>query len=158
MQGRWLIAAMAAMALLTGCHRQRPAYGHFVHTPTAGWTATDTLCYCVTLPAGTLPDKQRSDYRLELCLRSDSRYTRTGLTLQVVQQLDTVSRRRVAFPMSDKRGRSYGSGIAVRQQQRQLAIVSMSPEDTLRLRITPDIEPDNTLHGITDVGLLLTRR
>ncbi len=153
---RGLIAVMAMATLLAGCRQEQPEYGCFRPTPLRGWASGDTLTFTVALPPDTLSSDTRHSYSLLLCLRSDRRYTRTGVMLRVEQRLDTVSRRRVAFPMSDDYGRSYGSGIAVNQHCRHLADVSMSQKDTLHVYVTPDTAPGDTLHGITDVGLLLT--
>ena len=159
-----IAAAMMTAACLTGAScRQAERWGHYEPTPRDGWTCHDTLHFAVALPKAEPAEKAgKAQDRLDIAVRTDSRLSRTGITLMVRQRLlhatdSNAGERlqRIALPLTDDDGRHQGVGATLKQLRRPWQHCHLEQGDALLLDIWPDASQNDSLRGITDVGFFL---
>jgi len=139
--------------IIISCNRPS-VYSHFQAIDNAGWMLTDTLHFAVpadsSTPAGTAT--------LQLNLRSTNRYPFTDITI-IAEQHNSSSRRcdTLHLQLTDRKGRSLGSGIGLYQHSFPMPTLPLAARDTLHVALHHFMQR-SPLTGITDVGLTLNSR
>lgn len=157
----WSMGLLAG--LMAACQPRPECYGRYQALPHEGWAVGDTLRFCVTAA------EAEGTCRLDLCLRTYPLFSKTGVMLMVRTRqhkanddpsntADTLPvTRRVAFPLSDSPNRPGGRGVALLQYRRPFLQLAMTDGDTLFVDVWPDLAPGDTLEGLSDVGVMLSR-
>jgi gliding motility-associated lipoprotein GldH len=155
MQNKPLLKSMllALMLLsLCACDRQK-CYSHYEHLDNGGWERGDTIFFKIP------PIKETGVYQIAVNVRSSLSYPYQTLVLNV---------RKTILPKSESRGHSItcriydetgetDNGIAYTQHEFPLDTLSLSQNDSIHIEIT-HLMRQWQIHGISDIGISLTRR
>lgn len=142
---------IAAVMLMTGC-RNRPVMSHadFVHLPVDGWLQSAS----VTLTPEY--DDSAATYNLVLVVRHGNAYKFRNLALvvDIIAVDSVVNRQMLDMQLADEYGNWTGSGFGtVYVDTVQLADV-IDPGDARSVIVWQAMHGCDTLHGVTDIGLI----
>jgi len=149
-----LLALLATWLLLTiaSCD-ERKVYDHYVHTSLTGWNKGDTLSF-------SLPKIEKEGvFGMDLRLRTNNSYPFTGLTL-IVQKTFYPSMFKspdtIHCKLRDDNGTPRKQGISYYQYSFHVTDLHLRQGDSLQVEVRHNMKRE-TLPGISDVGIMLTR-
>lgn len=155
MQNRlWQLLAILALALMTvGCNRQ-VVYAHYEHVEDTGWEKCDTLHFDIP------PIAKGGTYAEKAALRIDKEFPFQSLTLRIIQTVYPEGRQEnytLNCSLIDPKGNVKGDGISYFQYSFHLDDIVLQQGDSLHLSIVHNMKRE-TMPGVTDVGIRLTRK
>lgn len=150
----WLWGLLA-ITLLGGCHPQKTdiVFHQFQPIDRKGWTSTDTLTFQLT------PTDSQARYKLYIEARHTLNYPYRNLPLawQLATDSAALSTDTLNITLADRSGKWLGSRGKTLPVLSTLAdSLQLCPPDTYRIRVW-HLLPDHPLHGLSDIGLRLTK-
>lgn len=155
MQNKLLLKTLfSALILLLLCAcESKMCYSHYEHIDNDGWERGDTVFFKIP------PVKEAGVYQLAVGVRSRLSYPYQTLVLNVHHTIlpKTDSRgRSITCPIYDETGET-DNGIAYTQHEFPLDTISLSQNDSIHIAVT-HLMRQWQIHGISDIGISLTRR
>lgn len=153
MRNNIIIMSLAMVALMTtACHRG-VIYSHYEHLDNDGWERTDTMHYYIPRVA------ESGIYKQQVMLRTNNSLPFLSVSILVEQDIyprGERKRKRIECPLVKENGLILGYGISCYQYAFDIDKVKLYEGDSLHIYVMHHMKIE-TMQGITDVGILVTK-